>query len=961
MRKTIRIAFAFFLFFFVAIFLFLHSHMAKDLIRNRLTQTLTQSGFEIQIGQMEGTLASRLDLKEVRIQGKGVSLSIQELRLKPVLWRLLKKELVLNHLQAHGISVSEGSLFDFNGRFLMNRNKALLKGDLSDCRLVVRFDQNQKIIWFSARNPLADLKGKAFFGPHYEFLTADIQISSNELLSQLPFPASGRILGHAILVPEGEGINGRLNWRIPQLIVDGKKVGPVRGNGEATYIQQSLTGTLAIEPMAHGSFDLQLFPHPVKGKAAIQIENLQSLHLPHLYGQLQATVDWDQQNTFLHATATNFYYEHLFAQTATFDTDLKQYDLLVEKAKWEDLELETAYLKINTSDENWPYQISAQGTWTHPLEIELSGNKHQIEQLTGTFFNHPLYLLQPIPLNTEKTQLELAIGKALVTASFDRKEETTKGKLVLERFPLDFLSVNPLGVPVSGTIDLEAQMEEKNKRLQGDFKASIEQMLSLDASGQFSGQFDRNTLQIQGNLAVHDTPLIDLNGSIPIRLSLNPPQAQILFHQSMEGSLKLKGRVEEFLDFLNLGPHRLEGIGSCDLTIKNTLANPHLEGVVLFDQGLYENYYTGTRLQNIQAQINAEKTRLLLTRLTAQDGPGTGSLSAKGHMDLVLANHYPFQIDTLFNQLQFVEIDPLTAQAEGSIHIEGNSTSALAKGNVQITRTQFSIPEHIPHSIPELQVTYRNPIHPVPPPQTDYKPYPLFLDLHISAPDSISVQGRGLESQWKGEFQLGGTLTSPVAIGKLDLMQGEFHFSSRHFKLTEGSLSLSGSEHEIPYINLAAAVETKGIAITARLNGPLNNPQITLQSVPPLPLGSIMSYLLFGQDLSEISGFQAIEIASSLASMAGTGPDVMESTRRSLGVDRLRVVANPDGQGGESIALEVGKYVSDGVLVTFTQGSEESSTNISVEVELKNNFIFQIESDQRQEQGRFTLKWNLNY
>ena len=87
----------------------------------------------------------------------------------------------------------------------------------------------------------------------------------------------------------------------------------------------------------------------------------------------------------------------------------------------------------------------------------------------------------------------------------------------------------------------------------------------------------------------------------------------------------------------------------------------------------------------------------------------------------------------------------------------------------------------------------------------------------------------------------------------------------------------------------------------------------------------------------------------------------MEGTRKSLGVDRLRVITDPTAEGGETVALQVGKYVSKGVLVSFTQGAEESSTNISVEIDLKHNFSFQIESDQRQEQGKFTLKWNLNY
>jgi translocation and assembly module TamB len=200
-----------------------------------------------------------------------------------------------------------------------------------------------------------------------------------------------------------------------------------------------------------------------------------------------------------------------------------------------------------------------------------------------------------------------------------------------------------------------------------------------------------------------------------------------------------------------------------------------------------------------------------------------------------------------------------------------------------------------------------------------------------------------------------------AAKGTLELIDGEFNFSTRRFTLTEGSLSLSGVEHQMPDLNLEAVTETQGVTITARLKGPLDNPQVTLQSAPPLPMGSIMSYLLFGQDISEISGFEALQIASSLASLSGTGPDVMESTRKTLGVDRLRVVSNSGDEGGETVALQVGKYVSKGVLVSMTQGTEESSTNISVEIEIKGNIIFQIESDQHQEQGKFTLKWRLNY
>ncbi len=167
----------------------------------------------------------------------------------------------------------------------------------------------------------------------------------------------------------------------------------------------------------------------------------------------------------------------------------------------------------------------------------------------------------------------------------------------------------------------------------------------------------------------------------------------------------------------------------------------------------------------------------------------------------------------------------------------------------------------------------------------------------------------------------------------------------------------------MPYLNLAAQIEVKDISITARLKGPLNNPQLTLQSVPPLPLSTIMSYLLFGQALAEINSFQALQLANSLASLAGQGPDVLESTRKALGVDRLNIVSVPsnDAEVEDAIAVQVGKYISEGVLVSYTQGAEDSSSNINIEIELKSGWVVQLESDQRQEQGKFTIKWNHNY
>ena len=85
--------------------------------------------------------------------------------------------------------------------------------------------------------------------------------------------------------------------------------------------------------------------------------------------------------------------------------------------------------------------------------------------------------------------------------------------------------------------------------------------------------------------------------------------------------------------------------------------------------------------------------------------------------------------------------------------------------------------------------------------------------------------------------------------------------------------------------------------------------------------------------------------------------------KENLGVDRLDIVSIPGAQieDPDQVALQVGKYLTKGIMVSYTQGMEEGSNNIIVEVDLKHGFVFQAETQQEQEQGKFTIKWNLNY
>ena len=182
---------------------------------------------------------------------------------------------------------------------------------------------------------------------------------------------------------------------------------------------------------------------------------------------------------------------------------------------------------------------------------------------------------------------------------------------------------------------------------------------------------------------------------------------------------------------------------------------------------------------NIRAEGEALQDKLVLNSLTAIDGKKKGQFSAEGEIALLPAEFFPFRFHVDFTRLSAVQIDLVTAEAQGNIQITGNAKRRAAKGQIEVIESDLDIPAISPCSLPNLTVVYRNAIKPIQHPELDASPpYPLRLDLEVKAPEGIFIGGRGLDSEWKGDFHIGGEYTSIAAKGKLELIKGRFLFSA---------------------------------------------------------------------------------------------------------------------------------------------------------------------------------------
>ena len=194
------------------------------------------------------------------------------------------------------------------------------------------------------------------------------------------------------------------------------------------------------------------------------------------------------------------------------------------------------------------------------------------------------------------------------------------------------------------------------------------------------------------------------------------------------------------------------------------------------------------------------------------------------------------------------------------------------------------------------------------------------LDLTVTAPARLFVRGRGLDAEMSGTVHLRGTSENVQPSGHFDLTRGRLNLLGKRFVLDEGLVQLLGSF--VPYINFSASADTFGSTATIVVEGPATAPVVHFTSSNGLPEEEVISQLLFGNGLSNISAFQLVQLANAVATLTGRGSEgVIVRLRKSFGLDDLDITADENGNA----ALKVGKYLSNRVYSEASVGTDGKS------------------------------------
>jgi translocation and assembly module TamB len=202
------------------------------------------------------------------------------------------------------------------------------------------------------------------------------------------------------------------------------------------------------------------------------------------------------------------------------------------------------------------------------------------------------------------------------------------------------------------------------------------------------------------------------------------------------------------------------------------------------------------------------------------------------------------------------------------------------------------------------------------------------LDIVVNAPDRLFIRGRGLDAELGGALTLTGTSRQVIPAGQFSLIRGRIDILQQRFALDEGSINLQGDFE--PFVRLVATTTADdGTVISIVVEGPVSEPVVSFVSAPELPQDEVLARLIFDQPLSEITPFQAVQLAAAVSTLAGRGGGgLINSFREGIGLDDLDITT--DDEGG--VAVRAGKYLSENVYTDVTVGSDQTQIDLNLDV-----------------------------
>jgi translocation and assembly module TamB len=527
------------------------------------------------------------------------------------------------------------------------------------------------------------------------------------------------------------------------------------------------------------------------------------------------------------------------------------------------------------------------------------------------------------------------------------------------------LGLRTLDQDLDGEVDGTIVLQGRGGALSGTMQAQLQDARARGSApaagldGTLKAQLTDESLSIEGQAATGEGLRANADLVLPAETSASPFRIAINRTRAMRGTFFAEGEIKPLWDLLVGGERSLAGHVRTEGTLSGTLADPRAVGTAQMDGGKFDDGATGLTLRDVVLRADLSNAAIDVTKLSAADGRG-GGLDGAGRISLLRNGASSFRLD--LKGFRLIDNDLATATASGRTTIDRAADGKVRlSGALTIDRADVAAEPPTPTGVVNIDVVERNRPDalnpPLPPPAAAAAGVGGWaLDVSLKAPRRVYLRGRGLDLEMSLDAHVGGTTARPRLSGVARVVRGDYDFAGKRFVFdNRGVVYLSTRPEEIR-LDLTATRDDPALTAVVQIKGTAADPDISLTSSPVLPNDEVLSQVLFGRSASQLSSFEAAQLASALSALSGNGGfDLVGNLRSFARLDRLSL----GGDEASGVTVSGGKYLTDDVYLELTGGGREGpSAQVEWRIGRSLSLLSRLAG---QQDAKIAIRWRRDY
>ena len=263
----------------------------------------------------------------------------------------------------------------------------------------------------------------------------------------------------------------------------------------------------------------------------------------------------------------------------------------------------------------------------------------------------------------------------------------------------------------------------------------------------------------------------------------------------------------------------------------------------------------------------------------------------------------------------------LSMVVDTNIQLTGGAKASRASGSITINQITYASTSDFGSILTRA----------APPVENPSQPSPLLdnmkLDIQARTPPGLMVQAEMAENlSLDANLQVRGTASRPGVLGRVTVNSGQLVFFSNTYNVNPGSIFFFNPIRIEPVLNLSLETQVQGVDVTLRVNGPIDNMNLSYTSDPPLRFQEIVDLLASGKTPTSDPNVLAKQPSQSPQSFEQIGESAIVS----------KAIADPVASRLQRV-FGVSQLSID---PTFTNGSDLPETRVTLQQRISNNMTF---------------------